>query len=400
MAASSTCCWWRTSSPRPWPRWPGWRSCGRGCAASIRSRIGGPGARTSSSACSRPRCWRSRCSLMAPFGVSNQASSLVLDALWMITGVAGYRAARQRRFADHRKWMIRNYALAFASIASRFWTPIAVLAMLPELKGRAYQGDTNGIGAIHDVASASAWLGSGGDTGCRRGVHPASLRRPQDQAGLAVARAVEQQVAFAVVAGEFGRALEFGLGLGGSAEFDQQVTADAGQQVVAVQRRSRSTRSSMQVEAGLRTERHGHRDRVVELHDRRRGRPCRAPRRGRRCAPSRCPRRGRRGAWQAAIAACNAYGPCAPPSFSALVNEVRPRLMSSRSHRARFWSSSRIGSPSGPTRAPKRDAWISISETSPCTSGSLGVSSASTRPRRMASAQISGRSQSVPAVAE
>jgi hypothetical protein len=97
--------------------------------------------------------------VMAPFGVSNQASLLVLDALWMITGVAGYRAARQRRFADHRKWMIRNYALTFASIASRFWTPIAVLAMLPELKGPAYQGDTNGIGAIHDVASASAWLG-------------------------------------------------------------------------------------------------------------------------------------------------------------------------------------------------------------------------------------------------
>jgi uncharacterized membrane protein len=97
--------------------------------------------------------------LMAPFGVSNQASSLVLDALWMITGVAGYRAARQRRFADHRKWMIRNYAMAFASIASRFWAPIAYLSMLPELKGPAYHGDTNGIGAIHDVASASAWLG-------------------------------------------------------------------------------------------------------------------------------------------------------------------------------------------------------------------------------------------------
>ena len=97
--------------------------------------------------------------LMAPFGVSNQASLLTLDALWMITGVAGYRSARQRRFADHRKWMIRNYALTFASIASRFWTPIVALSMLPELNGPGYQGDTNGIGAIHDVASASAWLG-------------------------------------------------------------------------------------------------------------------------------------------------------------------------------------------------------------------------------------------------
>jgi hypothetical protein len=97
--------------------------------------------------------------MMAPFGISNQASLVVLDALWMITAVAGYRSARQRRFADHRKWMIRNYALTFASIASRFWTPIVAIAMVPEMSGVGYQGDSNGIGALHDVASASAWLG-------------------------------------------------------------------------------------------------------------------------------------------------------------------------------------------------------------------------------------------------
>jgi hypothetical protein len=97
--------------------------------------------------------------MMAPFGISNQASLVVLDALWMITAVAGYRSARRRRFADHRKWMIRNYALTFASIASRFWTPIVAIAMVPEMSGVGYQGDSTGIGALHDVASASAWLG-------------------------------------------------------------------------------------------------------------------------------------------------------------------------------------------------------------------------------------------------
>ena len=44
--------------------------------------------------------------------------------------------------------------------------------------------------------------------------------------------------------------------------------------------------------------------------------------------------------------------------------------MSRWSQRPRFWSASRIGSPSGPMRAFRREAWISISATRPCTSGS------------------------------
>ncbi|HJP79205.1 MAG TPA: DUF2306 domain-containing protein [Pseudonocardiaceae bacterium] len=96
---------------------------------------------------------------MAPMGVSNQAALAVLDVLWMISGIAGYRSARQRKFADHRKWMIRNYGLTFASIASRFWIPVLGVTMVPELGGVPYQGDPNGIAAIHDVASGSAWLG-------------------------------------------------------------------------------------------------------------------------------------------------------------------------------------------------------------------------------------------------
>ncbi len=55
---------------------------------------------------------------------------------------------------------------------------------------------------------------------------------------------------------------------------------------------------------------------------------------------------------------------------SARSSAARPRPISSWSQRARSWSSSRTGSPSGPTRARVRDAWISISATSPWTSGS------------------------------
>ncbi len=54
----------------------------------------------------------------------------------------------------------------------------------------------------------------------------------------------------------------------------------------------------------------------------------------------------------------------------------------------------------GPVRARMRDAWISISATSPWTSGSRGASSARMRPIRSASSHSAGLIQSSPAVAE
>ena len=46
-----------------------------------------------------------------------------------------------------------------------------------------------------------------------------------------------------------------------------------------------------------------------------------------------------------------------------------------------------------------REAWISMSATRPCTSGSSGTSPARMRPRRNASSQSAGRTQSSPVVA-
>src|ERR1700733_8981619 len=58
-----------------------------------------------------------------------------------------------------------------------------------------------------------------------------------------------------------------------------------------------------------------------------------------------------------------------------------------------------MGSPSALTRALAREAWISMRATRPWTSGSLGTRLARMRPRRRASSQRVGRSQSSPAVA-
>jgi uncharacterized membrane protein len=51
----------------------------------------------------------------------------MLALLWSGTTVAGFVAARQRRFADHRKWMIRSFACTLSIILSR----LAFLAALP-----------------------------------------------------------------------------------------------------------------------------------------------------------------------------------------------------------------------------------------------------------------------------
>lgn len=54
----------------------------------------------------------------------------VLAILWIIINVEAWRSALQRRFADHRAWMIRSFALTFAAVMLRFYLPILPLAGL------------------------------------------------------------------------------------------------------------------------------------------------------------------------------------------------------------------------------------------------------------------------------
>src|SRR5690606_9843127 len=47
---------------------------------------------------------------------------------WLYTGLRGYRAIRARDVADHRRWMVRNFALTFAAVTLRLWLPASVAA--------------------------------------------------------------------------------------------------------------------------------------------------------------------------------------------------------------------------------------------------------------------------------
>jgi uncharacterized membrane protein len=54
-----------------------------------------------------------------------------LAVVWLYTAWQGYRTARARDFAAHRRWAIRNYALTFAAVTLRLYLPLSQVLTLP-----------------------------------------------------------------------------------------------------------------------------------------------------------------------------------------------------------------------------------------------------------------------------
>lgn len=69
---------------------------------------------------------------LGEWGANQRVANTLLALLWLGTTVAGYRAARRRRFAEHREWMIRSTALAFSIVANRFWVFACILLLAPD----------------------------------------------------------------------------------------------------------------------------------------------------------------------------------------------------------------------------------------------------------------------------
>ena len=64
-------------------------------------------------------------------GVIARTGFACLALMWLYTGWRAYRAARDRNFASHRCWMIRNFALTFAAVTLRIWIPLSFVAGVP-----------------------------------------------------------------------------------------------------------------------------------------------------------------------------------------------------------------------------------------------------------------------------
>jgi hypothetical protein len=89
---------------------------------------------------------------LAVLCVAFVAFSLPPYLLWVPVTIAGYRAARQRRFVEHRVWMIRSFALTASIVVNRLWL-VALLILLAPRTGSAFGGDE---AAMVDAAAAAS----------------------------------------------------------------------------------------------------------------------------------------------------------------------------------------------------------------------------------------------------
>ncbi|WP_370972972.1 DUF2306 domain-containing protein [Amycolatopsis sp. cg9] len=68
---------------------------------------------------------------VSPFGPVVAALDVVAALLWLGFTIAGWRAVRERRFADHRKWMVRSFAMCMNTLMTRALSPLGFLLVLP-----------------------------------------------------------------------------------------------------------------------------------------------------------------------------------------------------------------------------------------------------------------------------
>lgn len=69
----------------------------------------------------------------------------LLAAAWLATTWRAYDAARNRRIAEHRRWMIRSFALTFAAVTLRLYLPLAFVSPW-------------GYAATYRVISFACWI--------------------------------------------------------------------------------------------------------------------------------------------------------------------------------------------------------------------------------------------------
>ena len=94
---------------------------------------------------------------MGLYGANQRVANTMLALLWFGTTLAGFRAIRQRRIADHRQWMLRSFALCFSIVAFRVWMLIAFAVFVPEIYAGA-EVDPADIGQAVGVTSWLSWV--------------------------------------------------------------------------------------------------------------------------------------------------------------------------------------------------------------------------------------------------
>ncbi len=61
-------------------------------------------------------------------GLAAKLGFATLAASWLYTGVRAYLAVRPKAILEHRRWMVRNFSLAFAAVMFRLYIPASTVA--------------------------------------------------------------------------------------------------------------------------------------------------------------------------------------------------------------------------------------------------------------------------------
>ncbi|MCP2327464.1 putative membrane protein [Hamadaea flava] len=88
-------------------------------------------------------------------GFSGKAGNVTLAIVWLFVTYRGFRAARAARYAEHRRWMIRSFALCTSIVVNRLWTVLLIVALSPMLDSQ-FGGDQDAL--IKQAVEAGIWL--------------------------------------------------------------------------------------------------------------------------------------------------------------------------------------------------------------------------------------------------
>ncbi|MDT8911246.1 DUF2306 domain-containing protein [Amycolatopsis sp. PS_44_ISF1] len=91
----------------------------------------------------------------SPFGPATRASDVLLAVLWLGVTGAGWRAARERRFGDHRRWMVRSFALTMSIILNRIISAVGVIVLEPQI-ATTFGGSE--VAFTQSVAAIASWV--------------------------------------------------------------------------------------------------------------------------------------------------------------------------------------------------------------------------------------------------
>ncbi|MBS7807786.1 DUF2306 domain-containing protein [Variovorax sp. PCZ-1] len=85
--------------------------------------------------------------IMSTSGFIAQVGLLALAVTWLYSGYRAYASIRAGKIAEHRLWMVRNYALTFAAVPLRLFLGL----------GLAYNGVSSSDLSFADIYSTSVW---------------------------------------------------------------------------------------------------------------------------------------------------------------------------------------------------------------------------------------------------